>query len=78
MYSYVVQIFPVLKLHLMKARRHNAFLIYSFIGLLEWSSIVDNQKENLDINNVPPSFRDAGAWEWGNAHWGCVETTPKF
>ena len=28
--------------------------------------------------NVPPSFRDAGARERGNAHWGRVETTPKF
>ena len=28
--------------------------------------------------SVPPSFRDAGAWERGNAHWGRVETPQNF
>ena len=27
--------------------------------------------------NVPPSFRDVGAWEWGNPH-GLHVKTPKF
>ena len=30
------------------------------------------------LDNVPPSFRDVGAWERGNAHWGRVETPPIF
>lgn len=28
--------------------------------------------------NVPPSFFDVGGWERGNAHGGCVETSPNF
>ena len=30
------------------------------------------------LYSVPPSFRDAGAWERGNAHWGRVETPQNF
>ena len=30
------------------------------------------------ITNVPPSFRDGGAWERGNTHWGRVETPQNF
>ena len=29
-------------------------------------------------SSVPPSFRDVGAWERGNAHWGRVETPQNF
>ena len=28
--------------------------------------------------SVPPSIRDGGAWERGNAHWGRVEAPPNF
>ena len=30
------------------------------------------------IPSVPPSFRDEGAWEQGDAHWGGVETPQNF
>ena len=32
----------------------------------------------LFYSSVPPSFRDGGVWERGNAHWGHVETPQNF
>ena len=41
-------------------------------------SLEKEEDQSFGFPNVPPSFRDAGARERGNAQWGRVETTPKF